>query len=60
MLSSIAESRHCLVRGNELDCEKAAILLMDDFRKFLNEFNEQHQGAFVEFIDYGTFFHIAI
>ena len=32
MLSSIAESRHCLVRGNELDCEKAAILLMDDFR----------------------------
>lgn len=34
--------------------------LMDDFRKFLNEFNEQHQGAFVEFIDYGTFFHIAI
>ncbi len=32
MLSRIAESRHCLVRGNELDTEKAAMLLMDDFR----------------------------
>ena len=32
MLSYIAESRHCLVRGNELDSEKAAILLLDDFR----------------------------
>ena len=32
MLHGIAESRHCLVRGNELDTEKAAILLMDDFR----------------------------
>ena len=32
MLHSIAESRHCLVRGNELDTEKAAVLLMDDFR----------------------------
>ncbi|KMZ55106.1 ribosome biogenesis GTPase YlqF [Dorea sp. D27] len=31
-LSRIAESRHCLVRGNELDTEKAALLLMDDFR----------------------------
>ena len=31
-LRSIAESRHCLVRGNELDTEKAASLLMDDFR----------------------------
>ena len=28
----IAESRHCLVRGNELDTEKASVLLMDDFR----------------------------
>lgn len=31
-LSRIAESRHCLVRGNELDTEKAALLLLDDFR----------------------------
>ena len=31
-LNRIAESRHCLVRGNELDAEKAARLLMDDFR----------------------------
>ena len=32
MLHGIAKSRHCLVRGNELDTEKAAILLLDDFR----------------------------
>ena len=32
MLHEIAKSRHCLVRGNELDTEKAAILLLDDFR----------------------------
>lgn len=31
-LRSIAESRHCLVRGNELDTEKAAKILLDDFR----------------------------
>lgn len=31
-LNSIAESRHCLVRGNELDTEKAARILLDDFR----------------------------
>lgn len=31
-LRFIAESRHCLLRGNELDTEKAAQLLMDDFR----------------------------
>lgn len=31
-LQAIAESRHCLVRGNELDVEKAARLLLDDFR----------------------------
>ena len=31
-LSHIAESRHCLVRGSELDTEKAALLLLDDFR----------------------------
>lgn len=32
MLGQIAESRHCLLRGNELDTEKAAILMLDDFR----------------------------
>ena len=31
-LRRIAESRHCLVRGNELDPEKAAALFLDDFR----------------------------
>lgn len=32
MLEEIAHSRHCLLRGNELDTEKAALLLLDDFR----------------------------
>ena len=32
MIAKIAQSRHCLVRGNELDTEKASQLLMDDFR----------------------------
>lgn len=32
MIAKIAKSRHCLVRGNELDTEKASVLLMDDFR----------------------------
>ena len=32
MLERIARSRHCLLRGNELDTEKAAILFLDDFR----------------------------
>ena len=31
-LRGIAESRHCLVRGSELDTEKAAAILLDDFR----------------------------
>ena len=31
-LADIAKSRHCLLRGNELDEAKAAILLIDDFR----------------------------
>jgi ribosome biogenesis GTPase A len=31
-LNSIAKSRHCLLRGNELDVVKAATLLIDDFR----------------------------
>ncbi len=32
MLLGIADARHCLIRGNELDTEKAAALLLDDFR----------------------------
>ncbi len=32
MLRRIAQSRNCIVRGNELDTEKAAHLLLDDFR----------------------------
>ncbi len=31
-LADMAESRHCLLRGNELDTNKAAVLLIDDFR----------------------------
>lgn len=31
-LKNIAQSRHCLVRGSELDIEKAAAILLDDFR----------------------------
>ena len=31
-LADIAKSRHCLLRGNELDVAKAATLLIDDFR----------------------------
>ena len=31
-LADIAKSRHCLLRGNELDMAKAAVLLVDDFR----------------------------
>ena len=31
-LSDIARSRHCLLKGNELDIAKATILLIDDFR----------------------------
>ena len=32
VLRRIAESRHCLIRGSELDVEKAAAILLDDFR----------------------------
>ncbi|MCI9380764.1 MAG: ribosome biogenesis GTPase YlqF [Dorea sp.] len=32
VLERIAKSRHCLLRGNELDTEKAALLMLDDFR----------------------------
>ena len=31
-LEEIAKKRHCLVRGNELDLDKAARLVLDDFR----------------------------
>ena len=31
-IQEIARSRHCLVKGNELDTEKAAKMLLDDFR----------------------------
>lgn len=31
-LTEIAKSRHCIVRGSELDKEKAAAILLDDFR----------------------------
>nr|WP_317282326.1 ribosome biogenesis GTPase YlqF [uncultured Sellimonas sp.] len=31
-LAGIAEKRHCLTKGGELDYEKAAILFVDDFR----------------------------
>ncbi|MCB7303293.1 ribosome biogenesis GTPase YlqF [Bariatricus massiliensis] len=31
-LTEVAKSRHCLVRGNELDTQKAAGILLDDFR----------------------------
>ena len=31
-LTEIAEERHCLLKGSELDTNKAALLLMDDFR----------------------------
>ncbi len=31
-LMHIAGSRHCLLKGNELDTDKAAMLLVDDFR----------------------------
>lgn len=31
-VQEIAKSRHCLVKGNELDTDKAAKLLLDDFR----------------------------
>ncbi len=31
-LQNIAEARHCLLRGNELDTQKAAQLFVDDFK----------------------------
>ena len=47
-LADIAKSRHCLLRGNELDMAKAAILLVDDFRsgklgKITLEFPEDYE-----------------
>ncbi len=47
-LAGIAESRHCLLKGNELDTNKAAVLLIDDFRngrlgRITLEFPEQYE-----------------
>ncbi len=47
-LADIAKSRHCLLRGNELDMAKAAILLVDDFRsgrlgRITLEFSEDYE-----------------
>lgn len=47
-LSAIAKSRHCLLKGNELDTKKAAALFIDDFRdgrlgKITLEFPEEYQ-----------------
>ena len=47
-LQDIARSRHCLLKGNELDTVKAATLLVDDFRngalgKITLEFPEDYQ-----------------
>lgn len=46
-LAEIAENRHCLVRGNEYDTQKAALLLLDDFRngrlgKITLEFSKEY------------------
>ena len=32
ILREIAKNRHCLLKGSELDVDKAARLLLDDFR----------------------------
>ena len=32
VLERIAQSRHCLLKGSGLDTEKAAMLMLDDFR----------------------------
>lgn len=47
-LMEIAQNRHCLLRGNELDTEKAAMILTDDFRngrlgKITLEFPEDYE-----------------
>jgi len=48
-LRLIAESRHCLLKGNELDTVKAATLLIDDFRdgrlgRITLEFPEEYES----------------
>ena len=47
-LSRIAESKHCLLRGSELDTAKAAMMVVDDFRngrlgKITLEFPEDYE-----------------
>ena len=34
ILERIAESRHCLLKGNDLDTEKSAALMLDDFQEW--------------------------
>ena len=48
MLQEIAEKKHCLTKGGELDLEKAAVLFLDDFRsgklgRLTLEFPEDYQ-----------------
>lgn len=48
MLQKIAEKKHCLTKGGELDLEKAAVLFLDDFRsgklgRLTLEFPEDYQ-----------------
>lgn len=48
ILREIAKNRHCLLKGSELDVEKAARLLLDDFRngrlgRITLEFPESYQ-----------------
>ena len=47
-LADVAKNRHCLLRGSELDTNKAAMLLIDDFRngrlgKITLEFPEDYK-----------------
>lgn len=47
-LMEIAKNRHCLLKGNELDTEKAAMMITDDFRngrlgKITLEFPEDYE-----------------
>ncbi|WP_461810635.1 ribosome biogenesis GTPase YlqF [Faecalimonas sp.] len=47
-LMEIAKNRHCLLKGNELDTEKAAMMVTDDFRngrlgKITLEFPEDYE-----------------
>lgn len=56
-VGGVANSYH--LKGRAADI-RTIPHLMDEFRQVLNDIKEQHPNLFVEFIDYGTFFHIAI